>query len=163
MPVIQRYPHCKSHSAQTPYLWNTADKGSLYGSAQGAAQAIEDGAVLGELFARMQNKSQIKDIIHMYEAIRKPRTSRVIAGSNARRDIYQMRDGEAQQKRDHELRQEHSSDRYPRCIEDPGFQSWLLDYDTEAAVERAWQQYQAVATKSKEGNGFIGETFNIDL
>ena len=158
MPVIHRYPHCKSHSARTLCLWNTADKGSLCGSAQGAAQAIEDGAVLGELFARMHEKSQIQDIIHMYEEIRKPRTSRVIAGSNTRRDIYQMRDGVAQQKRDHELRQEHSSDKYPRCIEDPNFQSWLLEYDTESAVERAWQQYQAgipAMTKGKDGDGYV--------
>lgn len=158
MPVIQRYPHCRSHSAQTLYLWNTADKGAFYGSAQGAAQAIEDGAVLGELFGRIQHKGQIKDIIRMYEEIRKPRTSRVIAGSNSRRDVYQMRDGVAQQNRDHQLRQEHSADRYPRCIEDPGFQSWLLEYDTESAVERAWQQYQAgltAVTKSKVGNGFV--------
>ena len=159
MPVIQCYPHCKSHSAQTPYLWNTADKGALCGSAQGAAQAIEDGAVLGELFGRMQHKGQIKDIIRMYEEIRKPRTSRVIANSNARGDVYyQMRDGVAQQMRDHQLRQEHSADRYPRCIEDPGFQSWLLEYDTESAVERARQYYQAdltAVTKSKMVNGSI--------
>ena len=102
--------------------------------------------------------SQIKDIIHTYEAIRKPRTSRVIAGSNARRDIYQMRDGVAQQKRDHQLRQEISADRYPRCIENPDFQSWLLEYDTESAVESAWEQYQAsliAVTKSNVGNGFV--------
>lgn len=79
----------------------------------------------------------------MYEAIRKPRSSRVIAGSDARRDIYQLRDGMAQQKRDHELMQEQASDRYPNCIEDPEFQSWLLGYDTKSAVDSAWQQYEA--------------------
>ncbi len=104
----------------------------------------------------MQNKSQIKDILYLYEAIRKPRTSRVIVGSDARRDIYQLRDGKAQQERDHALMQEPSSDRYPKCIEDPDFQSWLLEYDTESVVESAWRQYQAdrpVANKSRDGDG----------
>ena len=90
----------------------------------------------------------------MYEAIRKPRSSRVIAGSDARRDVYQMRDGIAQQKRDHELMQEESSDRYPKCIEDPEFQTWLLEYDTEAAVKSAWAHYQAGRLSGyKSGNG----------
>lgn len=65
-----------------------------------------------------------------------------------------MRDGVAQQKRDHELRQERSSDRYPRCITDSGFQSWVLEYDTESAVERAWQQYRAgmpIVIECKDG------------
>ena len=81
---------------------------------------------MGELFAKLQEKRQIKDIILMYEATRKPRSAGVIAGSNARRDVYQMRDGVAQQKRDHELMQAQSSDWYPDCIENPDFQSWHL-------------------------------------
>ena len=104
----------------------------------------------------MQENSQIKDIIYLYETIRKPRTSRVAAGSDARRDVYQLRNGKAQQERDHELMQERLSDRYPKCMEDPEFQSWLLEYDPETAVESAWQYFQEnrhVATSSEDGNG----------
>ena len=111
-------------------------------SAQGAAQAIEDAAVLGALLARLEDKSQIKDVLRLYESIRKPRTTKVIAGSDARRKVYQLRDGDAQQERDQQLRQKSPFEGYPKCIADPDFQSWLLDYDAEVEVEKAWQQYQ---------------------
>ena len=57
---------------------------------------------------------------------------------------YQMRDGEAQQQRDQELTENKSLERYPKCMENPEFQSWLLAYDTGSEVETAWQQYQAL-------------------
>ena len=150
MPVIQVFLHCEMPSTfSLSFSYFDADG---WVSAQGAAQAIEDGATLGYLFAKMQEKSQIKDIICLYEMIRKPRTSRVIEGSNARRNVYQLQDGKAQRERDHDLVEEHSSDRYPKCMEDPEFQSWLLEYDPEMAVDSAWQQYQNnihVATNSE--------------
>ena len=114
----------------------------MYFSAQGAAQAIEDAAVLGELFARIQDKAQIKDVVRMYEMIRKPRTARVITGSEKRRNKYQLCDGTTQQDRDQKLLETEPSDRFPECIEDPVFQSWLLEYDVGSEVEMVWQKYQ---------------------
>ena len=78
----------------------------------------------------------------MYEAIRKPRTTSVIARSESRRNIYQLPDGDAKERRNRQLMQEESLDRYPECIDDAEFQSWLLDYDVEKEVEKVWQQYR---------------------
>ena len=118
---------------------------SLLDSAQGAAQAIEDGATLGELFARIECKQQIKDILHMYEAIRKPRTTIVIARSNARREIYQLSDGVAQHERDRQLLQASSDSNYPEFMGSEAFEKWLFEYDVEVEVEKAWHQYSKQA------------------
>ena len=111
-------------------------------SAQGAAQALEDGAALGELFARIQDKKQLEDVLRMYESIRKPRTTCVVRRSDLRRNIYQLPDGHAQEQRDRQLMQETPFDGYPTCIDDPQFQSWLLSYDIKLEVEKAWEEYE---------------------
>lgn len=43
--------------------------------AQGAAQAVEDGTVLGALFEKIKKKSQLPDVLVIYETIRKARTT----------------------------------------------------------------------------------------
>lgn len=99
---------------------------------------MEDGAVLGRLLSKMKQKYEIKDLVRTYEAIRKPRTSRVIAGSEARGVAYHLPDGKAQQDRDWELTHARQGDAYPQCMEDLAFQSWLLHYDVDCAVEEVW-------------------------
>ena len=132
--VIHSYLHCKPSLS---YPLKFKYRLTKYRSAQGAAQAIEDAAVLGHLFERLEDVSQIPKAIRLYEAIRKPRTSRVTAASNARREMYQLPDGEAQQARDEGLRRESRCNGYPRWFEDPAFHSWLLNYDVRSAVTKA--------------------------
>ena len=111
-------------------------------SAQGAAQAVEDGAVLGGLFERIEKQSQIPDVIAMYENLRKDRTTRVVRGSTALRDIFHMVDGEHQQERDRQLTEEEPFEGYPNRWADPVFQEYLFGYDAFEEVDKAWKRYK---------------------
>lgn len=42
--------------------------------------AVEDGAVLGALFEKVQDPGQVEEALKLYEAIRKPRTTKMVQG-----------------------------------------------------------------------------------
>ncbi len=116
---------------------------TLSSSAQGAAQAVEDGAVLGSLLSRVTDVSQLPDVLHIYEALRKPRTTRIVKGSTAMRDVFHVRDGPCQRERDRQLLeyQDEPFEAFPNRWRDPVFQSWMFSYDAEEEVKRAWNAY----------------------
>ena len=110
--------------------------------AQGAAQAVEDGAVLGALFERLTCLAQLPDLLAIYESLRKPRTTLIVKGSTTLRDIFHMHDGKRQQERDRQLLELAPFEGYPNRWADPVFQEFLFGYDTEEEVERAWRRYE---------------------
>ena len=73
-------------------------------SAQGAAQAVEDGAVLGELFKHIHRESQIEDILRLYQQLRRSRTQAVNQKTLANRSILNIQDGESQEARDSRMK-----------------------------------------------------------
>jgi salicylate hydroxylase len=113
--------------------------------ASGAAMAIEDGAVLGALFERITHRSQVPDVLVIYESLRKERTTRVVKGSSHYREIFHMHDGEKQRERDRQLLEynDRPFEGYPNKWRDPSFQHWLWSYDTGKEVDRAWSIYMA--------------------
>ena len=121
-----------------PTLANYSPKSSR---AQGAAQAVEDGAVLGALFERLTCRSQLPDLLTIYETLRKPRTTLIVKGSTALRDVLHMHDGEQQRERDRQLLEEEPFEGYPNPWADPVFQEVLFGYDSEKEVEAAWRIY----------------------
>ncbi|CAF9926534.1 MAG: hypothetical protein ALECFALPRED_003465 [Alectoria fallacina] len=131
-----------SHPSGKFALLGDACHATLPYLAQGAAQAVEDGAVLGALFERIEQKSQISDILTIYERLRKERTTRVVKGSTALRDIFHMTDGERQQERDRQLTQQEPFEGYPNRWADPVFQEYLFGYDAFAEVDMAWTRYK---------------------
>lgn len=46
--------------------------------AQGANSSLEDGAVLGHLLGHMKNKSQLPEILRLYESLRKSRGEAIV-------------------------------------------------------------------------------------
>ncbi|WEW55625.1 3-hydroxybenzoate 6-monooxygenase superfamily protein [Emydomyces testavorans] len=110
--------------------------------AQGAAQALEDGAFIGTLFENIEDESQLSDVLAIYEKVRKPRTTRVVRGSTALRDIFHMHDGPAQEERDRILLNEKPFIGYPNRWADPVFQKFLFDYDARGEALRAWSEYK---------------------
>lgn len=111
--------------------------------AQGAAQAVEDGAVLGVLFERLTSRAQLPDLLTIYESLRKPRTTLIVKGSTALRDVFHMHNGERQRERDRQLLEQAPFEGYPNRWADPVFQEFLFGYDVEEKVEAAWGEYRA--------------------
>ncbi|KIK82238.1 hypothetical protein PAXRUDRAFT_832326 [Paxillus rubicundulus Ve08.2h10] len=72
--------------------------------AQGSAMAIEDAAVLGNLFSRLTSRAQIKPLLHGYQSIRYARTAATQASSRLNRQIFHLPDGPEQEKRDRQMR-----------------------------------------------------------
>ena len=68
--------------------------------AQGAAQAIEDGVALASLLSRVDSEAAVPAALQAYEAIRRPRVTRVQAMSAANKVRSHLPDGEAQRERD---------------------------------------------------------------
>ncbi|KAI9880978.1 MAG: hypothetical protein M1830_009472 [Pleopsidium flavum] len=131
-----------SHPSGKFALLGDACHATLPYLAQGAAQAVEDGAVLGALFTKITHKSQLSDLLLIYESLRKPRTTRVVKGSTALRDIFHMHDGARQRERDRQLTQQEPFDGFPNRWADPVFQKWLFGYDAYKEVDAAWDTYQ---------------------
>ena len=68
--------------------------------------ALEDGAVLGELFARSKNPrdpAERKRLLSIYEKCRKPRTEMVVKRGNLQQYLYHLHDGAEQQERDRKM------------------------------------------------------------
>ncbi len=111
-------------------------------SAQGAAQAVEDGAALGALFENLENMDQLPHLMRVFEKVRKPRTTRITNESDSMRSIFNLPDGDLQRKRDRQLTTMQPFVGYPNRWADPDFQPWLLGYDVEADVLDQWQIHQ---------------------
>ena len=58
--------------------------------AQGAAMAIEDGAVLAGVLAQDREGDGIPDQLQRYESLRKPRTARIQSGSRRNAKLFHM-------------------------------------------------------------------------
>lgn len=89
--------------------------------AQGAGQAIEDGAVLAGCLARA---SDVPAALRRYERLRVERATRVQRMSGERREHHHMPDGPEQRARDEAL-----------ASQDPlGHNAWLYGHDVEAGL-----------------------------
>jgi salicylate hydroxylase len=130
-----------SHPSGNFTLLGDACHATLPYVAQGAAMAVEDGAVLGALFEKVTRPSQLKDLLIIYEKIRKARTTRIVKTSSQMRDIYHCRDGDVQQERDRQLLEEEPFEEYPNPWADLAFQEFLFGYDAYAEAEKAWEKY----------------------
>jgi salicylate hydroxylase len=70
--------------------------------AQGAAQALEDGAALTSCLLRGW-ASPIQESLRLYETVRKPRATRVQSLSEANKTRFHLPDGPAQRERDEQM------------------------------------------------------------
>lgn len=105
--------------------------------AQGANSAVEDGVVIGECLRRVTSKSDIAKAVADFEAIRKPRSDKVIGLVNQQRYWNHMPDGPEQQARD-KVFAEQFDDRkadYPSTWINPVNWNFLCSYCPYKAVE----------------------------
>ncbi|KAJ8596570.1 FAD/NAD(P)-binding domain-containing protein [Rhizopogon salebrosus TDB-379] len=72
--------------------------------AQGSAMAVEDAAVLGNLFSHLSLHSQITPLLHAYQCIRYARATATQASSRLNQHIFHLPDGPQQEERDRQMR-----------------------------------------------------------
>jgi salicylate hydroxylase len=87
---------------------------------QGAAQAIEDGATLAACLAA-GGAADPAETLRRYEALRRPRVTRLQEMSRANKTRFHLPDGPAQEARDAEWRR--AGDRAPEALR------WLYEFD----------------------------------
>ena len=99
--------------------------------------AVEDGAVLGALFDKITDRTQVPKVLKMYEDLRRPRATRVVRTSLSQGVARKLHDGKEQRERDEWFATLGYND-YPIHSAGPGFREWLLGYDAFGEVEREW-------------------------
>ncbi|KAG8931268.1 hypothetical protein FRC02_002990 [Tulasnella sp. 418] len=111
--------------------------------AQGAAMAIEDGAVLGNLFSRLSHPRQIKPLLYAFELLRLPRTAQVQGSSSLNQKIFHLPDGPEQLQRDKEMKQAMNGEAglgNPNQWADTKKSAELFGYDADKAVDEWWAE-----------------------
>ena len=118
--------------------------------------AVEDGAVLGIIlgslyrspFSSLRNrKSQISTMLHLYESLRKRRTTTNVQGSAQNRVLYHMTPGPERDVRDEALRNINWLNPHDKCDWNWGdlqYQKNLMGFD---AVADAITQFERWARK----------------
>lgn len=132
------------HPTQNFALLGDACHATLPYLAQGAAQAVEDGCVLGEILGRLENKNQIHDLLVIYERLRKSRTTQVVLNSTELgMKTFHLPDGPEREVRDKLLAIQPPQVGCPNKFADPIFQKFLYGYNAFEEVDKAWNTYKA--------------------
>jgi salicylate hydroxylase len=118
--------------------------------AQGANSSIEDGAVLGNVLAALESKSQLPAALKLYERLRKKRGETIVRETFAQRKAFHMVDGPEQQARDELMLSKLGKEidcKFPSRWQCPEVQPWLYGYDAKKETDdalREWPLAQAV-------------------
>ena len=118
--------------------------------AQGAAMAVEDGAVLGRLLGMFHSdanpKMSLAAVLQLYERLRKTRTTTNVQAASSNRKMFHMSDGPEQVKRDAELKvADYTNPSAFRWL-DPGHNMDMLGFDAIQDSEKAYGVEGSVAT-----------------
>jgi salicylate hydroxylase len=112
--------------------------------AQGAAMAVEDGAVLGVLLGCLNRSglqkpaSYIPEMLRLYEALQKSRTTLNVKGAIANQNMYHLPEGPERRARDDELATVDWKKSSSFLWADIRYQKSLLAFDCMAAAEEAF-------------------------
>lgn len=148
-----------THETGNVIILGDASHATLPYLASGASQALEDAAVIAGLFARIEDKSQIHDLLKITESLRKWRSTQVVQGSTNCRDIFHLADGSEQLARDAELSINPSRLGCPNRWADPVFRDFLFGYDAFAEGERGWKEYK----EGKAPTYFYKDLYTVKL
>ncbi|KAJ5889153.1 hypothetical protein N7504_009963 [Penicillium tannophilum] len=109
---------------------------------QGAAMAVEDGLALSRSLSKIQNKEQLAKCLSVFEKVRMQRAGQMQEASLLNSHLWHFSDGPLQEARDAAMLPEvrglpfsHS----PNQWSDPATQMWCYGYDTEGAIDEAWE------------------------
>ncbi|KAK5562680.1 hypothetical protein LTR43_011720 [Exophiala xenobiotica] len=99
--------------------------------AQGAAQAIEDVAVLHLAVNRASNPEDLSVLLKAYQLARKPRSEYIMGVGGVTGAVLHLPDGPEQQVRDEKFRLVPEGGDNPDLLGDAEMQKFLWDYDPE--------------------------------
>ncbi len=132
--------------------------------------AVEDGATLGRLVGLLHSERRlegaptkyINEILHLYETIRKSRTTINVKGAIANRLWYHLADGPMQEKRDIALK--GGPDDTGWCFLRPDYWMSLIGFDAVADSERAFSEWiEQRLAESKVTKGESDEAASAQL
>ena len=103
--------------------------------------AFESALVLSSLLCSANSTAQLIALLHVYNRVRFPRTSKVDELSRATLDYLEMPDGPEQVERDRRLRDHGPGEGEVFALVDPEIQSWLWGFDARAHAELSWGKY----------------------
>ena len=127
--------------------------------AQGAALAVEDGAVLGVLMGRCEKRHEVSHMTRLFERMRKERGEKIVERSRRLRDsVHHLPDGLAQRARDKLLLEDRQREGSINPWKDPVFAEWLFGYDVEREVEAALKGFHGEADQH-DGKRRSSKTF----
>ncbi|KAJ7754342.1 hypothetical protein DFH07DRAFT_1029305 [Mycena maculata] len=112
---------------------------------QGAAQAIEDGAVLGVVMSRLTNKAGVHTGLLVYERLRKARTEHLVEEAAASGRALHLTDPAAQAARDEAFRQVKHGGPNPDRAVDRAVQDLVYGHDCVKDAEERFEEYYAEA------------------
>jgi salicylate hydroxylase len=125
--------------------------------------AIEDAAVLGNLFSRLSDPCQIKYLLLEYQQLRLPRTAEVQLSSRLNQHIFHLPDGPEQVARDESMRtamnaelsgnKSELANGNPNQWADKSKNIALFGYDADLEVERWWNRKGEKELRSLLGLG----------
>ncbi len=101
---------------------------------QGAGISLEDAAVLGQV---LSEPLPLAAAIKKYEALRQPRTTKIVHAATRQQYWYHLPDGAAQQGRDAVMGAPQSRIDDPFLWREPVFAPWLYGYDAYAEAKKA--------------------------
>ncbi|GKZ18314.1 hypothetical protein AbraIFM66951_000872 [Aspergillus brasiliensis] len=120
--------------------------------AQGANSSLEDGAVLGGLLGHLKHKSDLPEILRLYEKLRKSRGEAIVRETFKQRNDFHMHDGPEQEKRDQLFLSQLGKElkgAFPSRWTCPEVQPWLYGYDAIKEVENVVEQNPGLFGGSK--------------
>ena len=134
-----------SHKSGLFTLLGDAVHATLPYVAAGAGMALEDGAVLGEVFSRLPKEKrpsidQVKRALSIYEACRQMRTRTIVKRGYLQQHLYHLADGADQQRRDELMKMVPTRAGEALVWRDPEFGPWLLGYDHVQDVNAHWPE-----------------------
>ena len=139
-----------SLSVRYPSLYNPFhNNANLVFRAQGAAQAVEDGAVLGTLLGNLRQKTDIRDRLLLYEQLRRPRAMRVREMSVENLQIFHMLECAGRNESGEGIKSFSYSKPHSHWA-DPVFRDYLFGHDVigeaEGLIERERKKESTVSS-----------------
>lgn len=109
--------------------------------------AVEDGAALSAILAKVENRSQLPEALTVFEKVRRLRTSQMQEASLVNGKLWHYADGPEQRARDAAMEPEVLGQHFiesPNQWSDPQTQIWCYGYDAEEEVLKEWSRQTTV-------------------